>query len=141
MAYLKSQGCTIHKLGTASPEYPQVGQVISISGPDGSIPEIDVTHLSSTGKEYIGGLPDFGNVAMEVIWDPAGGGTDAELHTEIWNDFLAQTVDTYQIRLTDSPQTTITFNAYPSQYSMNLAVDDKVGCTISLKVSGAPTLA
>lgn len=140
MAYLKSQGCGIFKLNTTtSPNsYEQIGQVVSISGPDGNVPEIDVTHLASTGKEYIGGLPDFGNIAMEVIFDYA---TTSTKHAEIWTDFLAQTVDTYQIRLTDSPQTTLTFSAYPSQYSLNLAVDDKVGATLSLKVSGAPTIA
>ena len=140
MAYLKSQGCKIYVMDTtASPNaYAEIGQVVSISGPDGSVPEVDVTHLSSTGKEYIGGLPDFGNVAMEVIWDPASA---TAKHDDIWTDFLAQTVAGYQIRLTDSPQSTITFNAYPSQYSVNLAVDDKVGATISLRVTGAPTLA
>lgn len=140
MAYLKSQGCYIAKLNTTtSPNsYDTIGQVVSVSGPDGNVPEIDVTHLLSTGKEYIGGLPDFGNVAMEVIWDPA---TTANKHSEIWTDFLAQTVDGYRIFLTDSPQSTITFNAYPSQYSVNLAVDDKVGATISLRVTGSPTLA
>lgn len=138
MAYLKSQGSTIWKLGTASPQvYEQIGQVVSISGPDGSVPEVDVTHLSSTGKEYIGGLADFGNVSLEVIYDQK---TTSTKHAAIYTDFTAQTVDTYQIRLSDSPQTTITFDAYPSQYSLNLAVDDKVGATISLKVSGAPTI-
>lgn len=140
MAYLKSQGSTIWKFNTTSSPnaYEQIGQVVSISGPDGSVPEVDVTHLSSTGKEYIGGLPDFGNVALEVIFDYA---TTSNKHAAIYTDFTAQTVSTYQIRLSDSPQTTITFSAYPSQYSLNLAVDDRVGASISLKVSGAPTIA
>ena len=140
MAYLKSQGSTIWKLDSSvSPTaYEQIGQVVSISGPDGNVPEVDVTHLSSTGKEYIGGLPDFGNVAMEVIYDQA---TTSTKHAAIYTDFTSQTVSTYQIRLSDSPQTTITFSAYPSQYSLNLAVDDKVGASISLRVSGAPVIA
>ena len=134
MAYLKSQGCSIWRMGD-SPQ-AAVGQVISISGPDGSVGEIDVTHLASTGKEYIGALPDFGTITMEVVWDPNLG-----THSSLWTDFLAQTVASYQIRLSDSPQSTLTFNAYPSQYSANLATDDKVGATISLKVSGSVTLA
>lgn len=62
MAYLKSQQCYIGKLdSTASPNaYDTIGQVVSISGPDGNVPEVDVTHLLSTGKEFVGGLPDFG---------------------------------------------------------------------------------
>lgn len=134
MAYIKSQGCSIFRMGS-SPQ-AAIGQVISISGPDGSVGEIDVTHLASTGKEYIGALPDFGTITMEVVWDPK-----LTSHSAIWTDFLAQTVSSYQIRLSNSPQSTLTFNAYPSQYSANLATDDKVGATISLKISGSVTLA
>ena len=139
MAYLKSQGCSIWKLDDSSPQvYEEIGQVVSISGPDGSIPEIDVTHLGSTGAEYIGGLPDFGNVSMEVIWDPASA---TALHADLWTDFNNQTVGGYQIRLSDSPQSTLTFEAYPGGYPVNLATGDKVGATISLRVTGSVTLA
>ena len=134
MAYLKSQGCSIWRMGD-SPQ-AEIGQVVSISGPDGSVGEIDVTHLASTGKEYIGALPDFGTISMEVVWDPKN-----TTHSAIWTDFLAQTVSSYQIRLSDSPQSTLTFSGYPSQYSANLATDDKVGATIAIKVSGSVTLA
>jgi hypothetical protein len=140
MAYIKSQLCSIWRYNnTASPvtTFAQIGQVTSISGPDGSVPEVDVTHLSSTGKEYIGGLADFGSVSLEVIFDAA---TTSNMHEQIWGDFLAQTVTTYQIRLSDSPATLITFTGYPNQYSYSLGVDEAVRATIGFKVSGAPTL-
>lgn len=140
MAYLKSQLCSIWRYdNTASPltTYAQIGQVTSISGPDGSVPEVDVTNLDSTGKEYIGGLPDFGSVTLEVIFDAA---TATTMHEQIWNDFLSQTVTTYQIRLSDSPQTTITFTGYPNQYSYSLGVDAAVTASLGIKVSGAPAL-
>jgi len=140
MAYLKSQQCSIWRYNnTASPitTYAQIGQVTSISGPDGSVPEVDVTHLFSTGKEYIGGLPDFGSVTLEVIFDSK---TTSTMHKQIWDDFLAQTVTKYQIRLSNSPQTTITFDAYPNQYSWSLGVDAAVTASLGFKISGAPTL-
>jgi len=139
MAYLKSQQCSIwvYESATSPLTYAQIGQVTSISGPDGSVPEVDVTNLSSTGKEYIGGLPDFGSVTLEVIFDSA---TVTTMHSQIWTDFLAQTVTTYQIRLSDSPQTTITFTGYPNQYSWNLGVDAAVTASIGFKISGAPAL-
>ena len=141
MAYIRSQLCSIYKASTgASPvgAYAQIGQVTSISGPDGNIPEVDVTHLSSTGKEFIAGLADWGSVTLEVIFDAA---TVSTLHEEIWDAFLAGTVTNYQIRLSDSPQTTITIAAYPNQYSLNLGVDEAVRATLGLKITGAPTLA
>ena len=134
MAYYASQGSSIWRM-TESPNV-EIGQVVSISGPDGGVGEIDVTNLASTGKEYIGALPDFGSISMEVIWDPNLG-----THSSLWTDFLAQTVTSYQIRLSDSPQSTLTFNAYVSGYSANLATDDKIGATVTLKVSGSVTLA
>jgi hypothetical protein len=140
MAYIRSQLCSIWKQSTASSPittYAQIGQVTSISGPDGSIPEVDVTHLSSTGKEFIAGLADWGSVSLELIWDPA---TVSTLHEEIWTAFLAGTVGTYQIRLSDSPATTITITAYPNAYSLNLGVDEAVRATLGLKITGAPTL-
>ena len=139
MAYLKSQGCYIGKADANSPiGYDTIGQVVSISGPDGNVPEVDVTHLLSTGKEFVGGLPDFGNVTLTVIWDKA---TTSTQHDALYTDFTAQTVDGYRIFFSDSPQSTLTFNAYPSQYSWTLGVDERVEATIGLKVTGAPVLA
>ncbi len=140
MAYIRSQLCSIWRYdNTVSPAttYAQIGQVTSISGPDGSIPEVDVTHLSSTGKEFIAGLADWGSVSLEVIFDAA---TTSTMHEQIWNDFLAGTVTTYQMRLSDSPATTFTMSAYPNQYSLNLGVDEAVRATLGLKITGAPTL-
>lgn len=140
MANLKSQGCTLSRLDeTASPNaYQEIGQVISIGGPTGTTGEIDVTNLSSSAKEFIPSLPDWGSVDSEIVFDQA---TTANRHQELWDDFSAQTVGTYKITLTDSPQTTFTFTAYPSQFALNIAVDDKVGASISLRITSAVTMA
>ena len=139
MANLKSQGCAIYKSDGASPEvYTAIGQVMSISGPDGSTGEIDVTNLASTAKEFIPSLPDYGTVSLDVVWDHA---TTANQHAALWTDFSAQTTGGYQIRLTDSPQTTLTFQAFPNAYPINIAVDDKVGATIGLRITSSVTIA
>jgi len=140
MANLKSQGCSIWKMDiTVSPNaYVQIGQVISIGGPSGSTGEIDVTNLSSSAKEFIASLPDWGNVDLSVVWDPASATLQ---HDELWTDFSAQTTGGYQIRLSDSPQTLLTFQAFPNSYPINIAVDDKVGADIGLRVTGAVTKA
>lgn len=138
MANLKSQGCEIWRLDTTvSPNaYEQIGQVVSIGGPSGSTGETDVTNLSSTAKEFIPSLPDYGDVSLEVVWDPA---TTSTNHADVWDDFGNQTTGTYQIRLSDSPQSTITFTAFPNAYPINIAVDDKVGATIGLRITSKPT--
>lgn len=140
MAYLKSQGCYIAKQNdsTSPITWDTIGQVASIAGPDGNVPEVDTTHLLSTGKEFVGGLPDFGSVTLTVIWDKA---TTSTQHDALYTDFTGQTADTYRIFFSDSPQSTLTFTAYPNQYSWTLGVDERVEANIGLKVSGAPTLA
>jgi len=140
MANLKSQGCSIWQLDTAvSPNaYAQIGQVVSISGPDGTTGEIDVTNLSSTAKEFVASLPDYGSVSLEVVWDHA---TTSTNHDNLWTDFAAQTTGTYQIRLSDSPQTTMTFTAFPNQFSTSLGVDDKVTANIGLRITASVTIA
>lgn len=48
----------------------EVGEVRSITLFDGEDQEIDVTHLRSTGKEYLTGLPEFGNAQL-TLWLPS----------------------------------------------------------------------
>jgi hypothetical protein len=50
----------------------EVGEVKGITSAfDGEAADIDVTHLRSLGKEYLTGLPEFGNVSL-VLWLPPG---------------------------------------------------------------------
>jgi hypothetical protein len=140
MANLKSQGCGIRIYDTTvSPNaYNEIGQVMSISGPDGSVTEIDVTNLSSSAKEFIIGLPDEGSVSLEVSWDHASATAQ---HDTLWTARANATEENIQIFLTDSPNTTLTFQAFVTTYSISLGVDDKVAATIGLRITGAVTIA
>lgn len=58
------------KLGDgASPEgFETIAEILRM-GPIGfTVPEVDVTNLDSTAKEYIGGLPDGNQVEFEMNW-------------------------------------------------------------------------
>ena len=139
MANLKSQGCALFKGDTASPiAYTEVGQVSSISGPDGSTGEIDVTNLASTIKDFVPSLPDMGTVSCEASWDHA---TTANQHAAISTDFLAQTTGFWQIRLSDSPQTVITFQGFPNSFSTSIGVDDKVSLTFGVRITDTYSIA
>ena len=83
-------------------------------------------------------LDRYPSAYLDVVFDYA---TVATKHQQMMTDFAAQTTGTYQIRLSDSPQTTATFTAYPNEYPINLAVDDKVGATIGLRVTSSVTWA
>ena len=132
MANLKSQGCGIFLSDGASPEvYTEVGQVMSISGPDGSTGEIDVTNLASTIKEFVPSLPDMGTVSCEASWDHA---TTANNHAAISTAFLAQETKNWEIRLSDSPRTVVAFSGFPNSFSTSIGVDDKVGLTFGVRI-------
>jgi len=142
MANLLSQGSSIWRQSLASESpastYEEIGQVMSISGPDGSASEIDVSNLASTAKEFVIGLPDNGSVQLEVSFDYQ----DSTLqHDTLLTARTAQTLDNYQIRLSDSPMTSLSFAAYVTQFSISLGVDDKVSATFGLRISGGVTFA
>jgi predicted secreted protein len=137
MAYIRSQGCTIWRQDPeASPvdAYVQIGQVVSIGGPQGSAGTIDVTHLSSTGREFIQALADYGTVSLGVIWDPVTASTQ---HDELFDDFASGRVTTYQIRLSNSPATLLTFDAFVQEHPVTIEIDDAVKATITLKTTGS----
>jgi len=139
MAYIRSQGCTIWRMDTeVSPNaYAQIGQVVSISGPSGAAGTIDVTHLSSTGREFLQALPDYGTVQLSIIFDPV---TVSLQHDELYADFASGDVKSYQIRLSNSPQTELTFNGFVQEMPISIEIDDKVGATVTLKTTGAVAL-
>ena len=79
----------------ASPEvYTLIAEVLTIGNIGSTAPEIDVTNLDSTAKEYIGGLGDgesadfelnwvAGNTQQEALRDAVGDTKNFQL---VWND-------------------------------------------------------
>ena len=60
---------TLKLSDSASPEvYTTVAEVLRVGAIGSTAPEVDVTNLDSTAKEYIGGLPDGESVEFEVNW-------------------------------------------------------------------------
>lgn len=127
---LKTQGTTLTWNGV------RVGDILSFSGPGGEASEIDVTDLDSVAKEFKVGLPDNGQVTIEVNLDP----TDSAQNS-LWDDRVSGTKRTAVITLTDSGSTTLTFEAYCKGFAINGEADGKVTASITLRVSGAITKA
>lgn len=138
MAALKSQGVVL-KIGDGggTEVFNAIGEVVSISGLGGGAPaEIDVTNLSSTGKEFLMGIADAGEVSIDLNLD-----TGDTYQTQLRTDRAAQTLRNFQLDLTDSGTTTISFAAYIKTFEVGVAVDDKISLSVSLRVSGLETYA
>lgn len=138
MAALVSQGAVLKRGDGGGPEtFTAIGEVVSISGlGSGSASEIDVTSLSSTAKEFLMGLEDEGSITLSLNLDTAD-----TMQTGLRTDRAAQTLRNFQLDLTDSGPTTISFAAYIQTFAVSIAVDDKIGLEVTLRISGAATWA
>jgi len=124
--------------GTATPSaWIKVGQVSDIKGTSDSTPDIDVSDLDSTTKEYLPGLPDTGNVSMTVY---AAVDTDPGL-AAIEAAFDARTTKTFKITYPKGSTPVRTFNAYAKSFPKvgDASKDGVVTGTIELKRSGSVT--
>ena len=134
---LKSQGTTFGVGDAASPEvFTTIADVVTIEGPSLSAEAIPVTDLSSARAQYIDGLPDEGEVTLELNFIP--GNTQ---HAALRTDLNAGTSKNYRITFTDSPATTWTFPALVTAApSPSSAVNDKLTGSVTLRLTGATAL-
>ena len=138
MTALKSQGVVLKRGDGGGPEtFTAIGEVVSIGGlGSGSSTEIDVTNLSSTAKEFLLGLKDEGSVSLSLNLD-----TTDTMQTGLRGDWDAGTLRNFELDLTDSGPTTISFSAYVQTFPISMAVDDKISLEVTLRVSGPATWA
>ncbi|MDX9804005.1 MAG: phage tail tube protein [Dehalococcoidales bacterium] len=112
-----------------------IAEINSISGPNLTRDTIDVTSLNSIGgyREFIPGFRDGGEVTLSCNWV-----------RDEWDDWLADfqsdTIQSYNITLSDTAGTVINFSAYCVGLGVEVPMDDKVTNEVTLKISGAVTL-
>lgn len=109
----------------------EVGEVSSISGFDGTAPEINTTHLRSTAKEYLIGLQDYGGMQLALNLDNSDTG-----QTLMRAIKAAATVKGFQI--TDSAGYITTFPALVQSFSISMQADDAVRAQIQMKIAAEP---
>jgi hypothetical protein len=132
----QSSGITVSLTGH---EFEAIGEVTNFNGPTGSANIIDITHLGSTAKEKLMGLPDEGQITMDVNFN-----TDATaLHLALKDDRAARTLTNFDIKLTDSSTfaqtqpTAFYFKAFVTNFSITGAVDDALKSALTLEISSA----
>jgi hypothetical protein len=127
-----TQGTVLARGDGGSPEvFATVPDVVSITGPDATKAEIDVTDLGSTAKEFKGGLADFGRMSCEIHYIPGN-----PIHTLIRNDFINAASPVRNWRLTFVNGKKWDFSAYVTGMPGNVAGDNVVRSTLSLRLSG-----
>jgi hypothetical protein len=108
-----------------------VGEIVSFTGPGGSASVIDITHLGSTRREKMMGIPDEGQFSFDVNLVPDNVGQAA-----LRADRASRTMKECILKLTDTIETTLTFDAYCLNFSIQGAVDDKIQASVTLEITG-----
>jgi len=130
-------GVTIKRGDGAGTEvFTAISEVLSMSGLGKTNPLVEVTSFDSTGREYIAGLADGTEIALECNYLPA----DTQQQGLI-SDVDAGTVRNFQILITDgTTPKTYAFAVTPLSWVINPSFDDKNTLTFTLKISGAITV-
>lgn len=124
----------------AGPEvFTTIGQVRNISGPSFSLDTSDVTTHDSAGgwREFVATLLDAGEITLEIVWDP-----DLATHISLRQDLVARLSSrNFKIIFPDATSTTWTIPASVTAYQPEAPVDGELSASITLKLTGQPTLA
>lgn len=124
-----------------SANYTNVVQVVSISGPGFSLDTADVTAHDSTGawEEHVATILRSGELTVELNWDP-----DSATHEVTSGGLLYAMVNrtllAYRIQWPDSTPTEWKFQAYVTGFEPSAPHDDKLSASVTLKLTGQPTL-
>lgn len=135
---------TLLKIGdgaTPTEVFTTIAEVVNITGPGLSMDPLDVTSHSSTAgwKEFIGGLLDAGEVSFEINYIPTDATHDAT--AGLINDMENRTKRNFEVIFPDSGNTKWTIAALVTGFEPGAPVDGKLTASVSLKLSGQPTLA
>ena len=135
---------TLLKVGDAAdPEvFTTLAEVQDISGPSLSMETVDATsHDSPSGwDEVIAGLKSGGEVTFDIQYIPSNA-THKKAAGGILGDFDDRTKRNFQIVFPDSGTTTWSFTAFVTAFEPAMPIKDKILASLTLKITGAPTLA
>ena len=135
--YLKGLGTILAVDFADSASFTTVAQRAIIDWSRGSTSTIEVSHLDSTRKEYIGGLPDSGTISFDIWFDPDNSTHDA---LEDWH--AASVEHDCRLTLTDSTPTTYTFAGILTDFSTNgMEPEAAIKASITIQITGATTKA
>lgn len=131
MGAIESQGTTfsIDTSDTSTPTWVAIGGFKDFNGFGGSAAVIDATTLSSTAKEKLMGLQDFGQFSINFNHDDADAGQVALVAARATR---AKT----KFKLTLSDTTTYTFSGFVTTKSLSGAVDSLNGGSATIEISG-----
>lgn len=115
-----------------------VGGLSSIGGLELSADTIDTTTLDSDGgyREFIGGFKDAGEVSLEGFFYGAKDAGQQEMYTL----FESGSIEDFTIAFPAGTNASWEFKGIVTGFSTSVDLEDPLGFSATIKVSGKPTL-
>ena len=111
-----------------------IGNVIDYNGPQLNSPEIEVTNMDSTEKEYLSDLRDPGTATFNLHHNPA----DAQ-QVGLFDDQLAGTTKYYKHQLGTNAEPNMIYAAFVQNLPFSAAYNTPVQIALTLRISGSIT--
>ena len=126
--------------GAGTEVFTTIAEVLDIDGPTLTQDTVEVTSQTATAryKEYIVTLKDGGEVTFDVNYITDDSTHDAS--TGLIKDYNDGTLRNFQVIFSDSGTTTWAISAYIVNFGPTMPVNGALNASITLKVSGQPTL-
>lgn len=135
---IKAFGTKFQRGDGGNPEvFQDIALVGDITPPGLEADSIDMTtHDSPHGyRQYVQGLKDGGEVSIELKFVPS-----EETHVLLLNDYEEGKNRKYRIVFPDENNTTWEFEAHITGFEPDAPVEDELTASVTLKVTGKPTL-
>ena len=135
MSKYAAYGIALKKGGTA------YANVTNISGPGLSLDTVDVTSHDSTAawEEIVGAILRSGDITLDIVYDPADA-THKYAAGGLIYDLVQRTAIALTLELPDTGTTTWSFNAFVTGFVPGAPVEGALTATVTLKITGQPTL-
>lgn len=127
--------------GGGTEVFTTVAEVKDISGPKLAMDTTEVTNMSSPNafKEKIASLLDAGDVTFDVNFIPEN--ATQGFSTGLLRDMLARNKRNFKLVFTNLGNTTWAFNALVTGFQPTASVAGALTASITLTITGSPTLA
>lgn len=138
-----AQGTKLKVGDGGGPEvFTTLAEVLDISGPSLSMETVGATsHDSPSGyTEVIAGLKSGGEVTFDIQYIPSNA-THKKAAGGILQDFEDRALRNFELVFPDTASTTWSFAAFVTGFEPSSPVEDKITASLTLTISGAPSLA
>lgn len=128
---------------TAGEAYANIAQITNISGPGMALDTEDVTTHDSTGafEEVVATVLRSGEMTLDIVYDPVDDTHDKAGSLGLLYRMDSKKLSAYKITFPDTGGTIWYFDAYPTGFEPGAAVDGALTASVTLKLTGQPTLA